>query len=99
MSSKLQNIIRVALAAVFALALGAGAATASAQARAPRITMEQAAQIAVDHVPGSFVESIEREYERGVLVYEVEVRAPDGVEHEVIIDANTGRVIRVEIDD
>jgi len=41
----------------------------------------------------------ERDSEGGAVVYEVELRAADGVEHELVIDANTGRVIRAEIDD
>lgn len=95
----LQNITHAALAGILALALGAGAATAWAQAPAPRITMEQAVRIALDHVPDSTVESVERDVEGAVIVWEVEVRDTHGVEHEVIIDASSGRVIRVEIDD
>lgn len=93
----LRNVTRTMLAA--ALALGIGASTAAAQERAPAITFAQAEQIARSHVPDARVESIELEDERGVRVYEVELRTADGVEHEVLIDANDGRVIDARIDD
>lgn len=91
-----QNIVRAALAGALALAIGT--ATMPAEGQATRITIEQAARIALSYVPG-VVESIERDYERGVIVWEVEVRDTHGIEHEVIVDANTGRVIRIEVDD
>ena len=99
MFPNLQITTRTLLAGILALALGVTASRALAQAPAPRITMEQAERIALDHVPGSTVESIERDSEGGTVVYEVELRAADGVEHEIVIDANDGRVIRAEVDD
>lgn len=45
------------------------------------------------------MESVERERDRGIAVYEVELRDDRGVEHEVIIDARDGRVIRTRVDD
>ena len=99
MIANLRITIRTVLAGILALALGVTASRALAQAPAPRITMEQAERIALDHVPGSTVESIERDSEGGTVVYEVELRAADGVEHELVIDANDGRVISADVDD
>ena len=33
------------------------------------------------------------------MVYEIEVLSTDGTEHEVKVDAQTGEVVRVEVDD
>lgn len=99
MLSILQTHLRAALIGVFALALTLASASALAQHREPRISMEQARRIALEHVPNSFVESIEHDWERGVEVYEVELRADNGVEHELVIDANDGHVISARIDD
>lgn len=63
------------------------------------IGFERAREIALRHVPGAHVESIERDFEAGQLVYEVELRTPQGVEHELWIDARDGRVLRDEIED
>jgi uncharacterized membrane protein YkoI len=84
-----------------ALALGASAVvTATAQQqRGPAITFSQAEQIARAHVPDATVESIELEYEHGQRVYEVELRTAQGVEHEILIDANDGHVVSARIDD
>lgn len=89
-------------AAVVALsiALGFGAAHDFAGAQdSPRLGMEDARRIALQHVPGGRIESIELDYERGRAIYEVEVRDTQGREHELEIDANDGTVLRAEIDD
>ena len=72
------------------------AGKAAAQAR--EITVTDAERIALEHIPGT-VESIERDRHQGAAVFEVEVRDAQGVEHEVLIDAASGRVLRVEQDD
>lgn len=92
----LRNTLRTLLAGAFAIGI---ASTAAAQGRAPGITFTQAEQIAHHVVPDATIESIELEHERGVRVYEVELRTADGVEHEVLIDANDGHVIDARIDD
>ncbi len=104
----LRSSTRTFLAAAFALGLGASASVATltssasvaaAQERAPAITFRQAEEIARRHVPDATLESIELDYERGVRVYEVELRTADGVEHEILIDANDGHVVDARIDD
>jgi uncharacterized membrane protein YkoI len=90
---------RVAIAAgllAFGVLAPMMAGRAAAQAR--EITMTDAERIALEHVPGT-VESIERDRDGGAAVFEVEVRDAQGVEHEVVIDAASGRVLRVEQDE
>ena len=94
----LRSITRTLLAGAFALGVSASA-TASAQVRAPAITYAQAEQIVRRHVPNAVIEDIELDDEGGVLVYEVELRTAEGVEHEVLIDANDGHIIATRIDD
>lgn len=61
------------------------------------ITAEKAAEIAVSEVNGT-VEEIEQELEHGRMEYKVELNTSTG-EAEVRIDAETGKVVRVERDD
>lgn len=90
---------KVAITALsMVLGFGVGGSLAAAQA-APRLAMEDARRIALEHVPGAQVESIEQDDEDGRVVYEVELRDPQGREHELVIDANDGTVLRTEVDD
>lgn len=59
--------------------------------------MEQANEIALQRVPGHVVKS-ELDYDDGMLLYEIDVRANDGQKYEVKIDAVTGEVLRVKLD-
>ena len=88
----------VLVAMAMTMGFGVGASLAAAQA-APRLAMEDARRIALEHVPGAQVESIELDHERGRAVYEVELRDAQGREHELDIDANDGTVIRTEVED
>lgn len=65
--------------------------------RSYRIDSETAVQIALNQVPGQVVK-VELDYEDDLLVYEVYIRTAYGL-YEVKIDANTGRVIKVERED
>jgi uncharacterized membrane protein YkoI len=62
------------------------------------LTIEQAERIALERVPGGVVESVERDRRLGREVFEVDVRAPDGREHELAIDVIDGRVLAEVID-
>jgi uncharacterized membrane protein YkoI len=64
-----------------------------ARAKAAKITVEQALDTAFSHAPGEF-EEIELDSYRGVIVWEVEFRTPDGMKSELNIDASTGKVVR-----
>ena len=85
-------------AALAALFLSLAVAPALGQT-ASGIGLQDAERIALQLFPGATVESVERERDRGIAVYEVELRDERGVEHEVIIDARDGRVIRTRVDD
>ncbi|MGK8522840.1 PepSY domain-containing protein [Nocardia asteroides] len=60
---------------------------------APTIGRQQAIDKALAAVPGSAVVSAELDAEGRTTVWEVELRTPDGIEHEVTIDANSGAVL------
>jgi uncharacterized membrane protein YkoI len=75
-------------------------ATAAAKPTdAKPITMQDAERIALKRVPGGTIDEIEKDRHAGRDVFEVEVRAPDGREHDLVIDALDGRVVSEEIDD
>ncbi|WP_174187681.1 PepSY domain-containing protein [Nocardia barduliensis] len=60
---------------------------------APAIGRQQAIDKAIQAVPGSTAVSAELDAEGATTVWEVELRTPDGMEHEVIVDANSGAVL------
>ena len=62
-----------------------------------RITAEAAIQIALQRVPGQVIK-VELDTENGLLVYEVDIRTSYG-RYEVKVDANTGRIIKVDRED
>lgn len=86
------------LAAGFAGTLLASGTATAGPAPASPITFAKAESIALARVPGGTVEDMEREHEKGRLVYEVEVRAPDGREHDITIDAKDGKIIDEHVD-
>ncbi len=70
-------------------------ATLAAQAR---ISPAEAAEIAQRHVKDSRMVSLELDFKRARLVYEIEVITVQNVAHEVYVDANSGRVIASQIE-
>lgn len=73
-------------------------APAVAGADGEPLSLAEAERIALARVPGGTVEDIERDFWRGKPVIEVEVRAKDGREHELVVDEE-GRIVAEEIDD
>ena len=67
-------------------------------AKQATVTEEAAIKIALEQVPGT-VEEVELEDENGTIIYEIEIKAEDGTEQEVDIDATTGDVVKVEAED
>lgn len=63
------------------------------------IDFNTASELALREVPGGVVTSIERETKKGRAVLEVEVDAPDGQEHELVFDAETGELLSHKLDD
>ncbi len=91
---------RIALGiAALAAVLAAEVSVHAAPAKKSEISIEKAARIALERVPGGVVEEIERDIELGKVVYEVDVRGPDGREHDIVIDASNGKVLSDRIDD
>ena len=66
---------------------------------AAQMTFDQAAERARQEVPGGHVESVESDLRQGKAVIEVEVDAPDGREHELVFDPESGRLLSHHIDD
>ena len=98
----MNTFISIIAGIVFGSVLVAAAAPRIAEAAAPeptKITFQRAADIAVAYVGSGTVDDIDRDRYRGRVVYEVEVMADDGREHEVVVDANDGKVLRAKIDD
>lgn len=84
---------------VLALALVAAPAAAVAGPGHPvKKTLAEAEALALRVVPGTVVES-ELEKERGRWVYAIEIRPDRGGEVEVLIDADDGSTVAVELDD
>ncbi|GGL05578.1 hypothetical protein Sme01_56650 [Sphaerisporangium melleum] len=77
----------------------ASASPQDGPAAAPKIAREEAERTALGKVSGGRVTSTELETEHGRQVWDVEVDASDGTEHEFDIDATTGAVASHEVDD
>lgn len=89
----------VSLFALIAVLLVAelGFSNARAHAEARSIDSQEAVSIALKHMPGSLLK-VEREYELGILYFEVEIRAETGMVYEVNVAADDGRILSVELD-
>ncbi|MBS4196572.1 PepSY domain-containing protein [Lederbergia citri] len=72
-------------------------ASASTSANATQITEEQSKEIALKEINGK-VTDVEVEKEHGTLTYDIEVTDTNGVKHDVVIDANSGKVLKTETD-
>ncbi|MBU8880688.1 PepSY domain-containing protein [Bacillus sp. FJAT-29790] len=63
-----------------------------------KIKEAESIKIALEKVPGT-LKDVELEDEDGTIVYGVEIKAKDGSQQDVKVDAQTGKVINVEKDD
>jgi uncharacterized membrane protein YkoI len=61
----------------------------------PKITIEQAKEIALNRIPGN-VEGVELKREHGHLVYSFDVRNAEGTLTEVQVDTRNGKIVRVK---
>lgn len=82
-----------ALAALFL------ATTMTGLAWAGSFSFEQAIERTKREVPGGTVKSVERDFEYGRAVIEVEILDKRGLEHELIFDAEDGTLLAHKIDD
>ncbi|MGM9954631.1 MAG: PepSY domain-containing protein [Peribacillus sp.] len=62
-----------------------------------KISMEEAEKIALKQVEGQITD-LEADMENGILVYELEIKQ-DQKEYDLEVDANTGKVLKVDLDD
>lgn len=62
-----------------------------------KIDMNEAMRLALEQVPGSVL-AIKLDIDEGIVYWELEVRSTSGALYDVEIDANSGRVIKVERD-
>ncbi len=67
-------------------------------AKQAKITEEAATKTALEKVPGT-VNEVELEDEDGTVVYEFEITSTDGTQQDVKVDAQTGKIVKVEADD
>ena len=67
-------------------------------AKQAKITEEAATKIALEKVPGT-VNEVELEDEDGTIVYGFEIVSTDGTQQDVKVDAQTGKIVKVEADD
>jgi uncharacterized membrane protein YkoI len=65
--------------------------------RYSRISIEDAMSIAMSQIPGEILK-VELDTENGKLVYEVDVVTRQGIEYELEIDAQTGRITKIKRD-
>ncbi len=63
----------------------------------PKLSMEQATAIAIKKVPGT-VKSSEFEHEMGQDVYSFDIAGKNGAIHEILINANTGKIVSNKIE-
>ncbi|MFE4893739.1 PepSY domain-containing protein [Peribacillus butanolivorans] len=70
----------------------------AALAKKAKLTEAESKKIALEKVPGT-VKDVELEVEDGTVVYGVEVQAKDGSKQDVKIDAKTGEILKVDMDD
>ncbi|MEO0635131.1 MAG: PepSY domain-containing protein [Pseudomonadota bacterium] len=93
-----KNIIIGGVIAGFLATAGAVAAQSTAPGEPPALTTTQAIEIALAEVPGT-VQETELDREDGVQVYEIEILNGEGQEMEVLVSADTGEVLEVELDE
>lgn len=65
--------------------------------RYSRISIEDAMSIATEQIPGEVVK-VELDREDGILIYEIEIVNTQGIKYEVEIDAQTGRILKMQLD-
>ena len=93
-----KTIIASTLAGTVLMAGAIGITAAQSAQTAPKLTEEQAVEIALQAVPGEVVETeLEKWFQK--RVYEIEIRTAEGVITEVELNADSGEVLEIEIED
>lgn len=67
----------------------------------PKISIDHAEQIALSQLDGrdGRVEEVKLDQDDGEMVYKVEIETQNGLEYDLKIDANSGKVVEMELDD
>ncbi|GAA0361256.1 PepSY domain-containing protein [Bacillus horti] len=86
--------ISVLLGAVLIAAVGFGIQQTFASPTGQPMSIDEASKIVTDKYPGNVTE-VELEKERGKLVYEIDLKGPQG-EYDVKLDAVTGEILKVK---
>jgi len=76
----------------------AGTVSAQSVAATTGVTAQQAIEIALTAIPGEVTE-VEREREDGMTVFEVEILTAEGARYEIDINAETGEILKTELED
>jgi uncharacterized membrane protein YkoI len=95
------RVMRKRLIAISVMLIVAVVANGATKARKPKlkgkITVEQARAVALAKAPGK-IESEELEREEGKLVWSFDIRTSAKIITEVWVDANTGKVLKTEVE-
>ena len=89
----MKKLLIVMVIVLGSLGFSTSVLASQAVAENPKITSEQAKEIALKQSKNGKFKEIELKHKNGVLVYEVEI-AEGFMDREFLIDANTGKILR-----
>ena len=89
----MKKLLIVMVIVLGSLGFSTSVLASQAVAENPKITTEQAKEIALKQSKNGKFKEIELKHKNGVLVYEVEI-AEGFMDREFLIDANTGEILR-----
>jgi len=89
----MKKLLIVMVIVLGSLGFSTSVLASQAVAENPKITSEQAKEIALKQSKNGKFKEIELKHKNGVLVYEVEI-AEGFMDREFLIDANTGEILR-----
>ena len=89
----MKKLLIVMVIVLGSLGFSTSVLASQAVAENPKITSEQAKEIALKNSKNGKFKEIELKHKNGVLVYDVEI-AEGFMDREFLIDANTGEILR-----
>lgn len=89
--------IAIGIGAVL-VSLGLAGGALADEKGAPKLDAQAVSRIVLEEFPKATIKEIELETEDGRLVYEVELVTVDGYKRELHVDAETGKIIKMERD-
>ena len=93
----MKKLLIVMVIVLGSLGFSTSVLASQAVAENPKITSEQAKEIALKQSKNGKFKEIELKHKNGVLVYEVEI-AEGFMDRKFLIDANTGKILRYKKD-